>query len=612
MTKQLPRLIQNLAVSWLTAVTLEYILLPGGQKSLAGLAGIREMSGVRVLCVTALGMLLWNLAPRSRYQRWGLPAVFSLYAAASLRCCFTWPFLGACVLILALLVVYARYGWEQGAFPKGGDAGREGAYKLLTGILAAVFFFFVSGWTVARVRSFCAPTYDFGIFSQMFYSMRETGLPMTTLERDGLLSHFAVHMSPIYYLMLPAFCLAPIPETLQILQAAVISSAVIPLWKLGKTHGLHPGLRMLSCLLLLVYPAYAGGTGYDLHENCFLTPLILWLFWGIDRKNIPATAASAVLTLMVKEDAAVYAAVIGLYLLLRSALRRESWGLWTGGVLTAGAVAWFLGVTFYLAGSGDGVMTYRYQNFMYDGSGSLVSVIKAVLLCPMKAVFECVDEEKLGYIGLTLLPLLGLPLITRRYENLVLLIPYLLVNLMSDYRYQHDILYQYSFGSVGFFMYLAIRHVADLKGQWRRFLILGMAAVLSFACFCREILPVAAKYISYTIRYEARYDRQREILDTIPADAPTAATTFLTACLSDRPVLYDIRYSSREHILSCEYVVIKVSDTGSFRNYEEEGERGRENFVDMLLEQGYRLEQGLEGDLRIYRKGTHRGIGDQG
>ena len=78
-------------------------------------------------------------------------------------------------------------------------------------------------------------------------------------------------------------------------------------------------------------------------------------------------------------------AVVALWLILRAWLRGcNRWGLVTGGVLLAGALAWFLLVTAYLSRYGDGVMTNRYQNFMYGGSGSLFSVILAVLLSPMK------------------------------------------------------------------------------------------------------------------------------------------------------------------------------------------------------------------------------------
>ena len=321
------------------------------------------------------------------------------------------------------------------------------------------FFLFVSAWTVCRVRAFSTPTFDFGIFSQMFYNMKETGLPMTTVERDGLLSHFAVHMSPIYYLMLPFYCIAPRPETLQVLQAAVMTSAVLPLWKIGKLHGLSGLQRTLFCVLLMVYPAFSGGVGYDIHENCFLTPLILWLLYGIDKKSTSITAVSAALTLLVKEDAEVYVG-IALWLLLRSVLRRqegEKWGLIAGSGMLVGAIAYFFTVTGYLAENGDGVMTYRYNNFIYDGSASLVTVVKAVLMNPMKALYECVDEEKLKFIGQTMVPLLGLPLLTRRFERYVLLIPYVLINLMSDYQYQHNIYFQYAFGSTACLMYLGRR-----------------------------------------------------------------------------------------------------------------------------------------------------------
>ena len=112
---------------------------------------------------------------------------------------------------------------------------------------------------------------------------------------------------------------------------------------------------MLVCTVLFLYPAYSGGTSYDIHENCFLTPLILWLFYGIDRKNTVITAIAAILTLMVKEDAAVYVAVAALWLIVKTILRfkkLDTKNLITGIVLLAVSLAWFLVVTGYLAKSG--------------------------------------------------------------------------------------------------------------------------------------------------------------------------------------------------------------------------------------------------------------------
>ena len=81
--------------------------------------------------------------------------------------------------------------------------------KVLVTIMTALWLAFVIGGTVCRYLLNWSSTFDFGIFSQMYYYMKETFLPLTTCERDGLLSHFAVHMSPAYYLFLPIYWLFP-------------------------------------------------------------------------------------------------------------------------------------------------------------------------------------------------------------------------------------------------------------------------------------------------------------------------------------------------------------------------------------------------------------------
>ena len=591
-------LIRRLMLSWFAVVCLVYMINP---IDLTGVAGLEEISLPLVIAAVGAIFGILCLIPgrllTERMQRYLMVLFCGVLMACALWTSFTWPFLAACLLVSAALIVYALRGWNGEKRSLAAFEEKWG-YAWAAGAAALVFFLLVSLWTVCRVRSFSTPTYDFGIFAQMFHSMKTTGLPVTTVERDGALSHFAVHVSPIYYLLLPFYCLVPRPETLQVLQAAVLAIAVIPLWKLGKRHGLKPEFRFMLCLLLLLYPAYAGGTGYDIHENAFLTLLILWLFWAVDSHRGGQTAIAAMLTLMVKEDAAVYVAVLALWLLVKSAVRREGkWGLVAGGCLLAGALAWFGVVTGYLSQSGDGVMTYRYKNFIYDGSGSLLTVVKTVLMCPMKAVFECVDPEKLQFMGLTLGPLLALPLITRRYERYILLIPYLLVNLMSDYQYQHSIFFQYTFGATAFLMYLTLVNLADFRIEWRRGAALAAAVCIAAGCFAVQVMPRIVQYPKKCIQYDAYYDRLREVLDVVPDGASVAATTYYTTYLSGRDILYDVRYASRAHLLACEYIVLNVNDEKSFKAY-----GGYESLIAMLAEEGYELTAGYEGKLAIYHK----------
>ena len=606
----IPGCIRKIGIAWLLAVGIEQVLLPEALRDLEKLEGLAQMSLLRVAAITCgVSLLLFGisrLADTAGAERWGMAGLFGLLAIICLRSSFTWAFFAVCVLILTVLLVFGNYGWDSRPEPVFQRKKAHGIYFWMTVGLSVAFFLLVSSWTVGRVFALCSPTYDFGIFSQMFYHMKESGLPMTTVERDGLLSHFAVHVSPIYYLLLPFYCLVPTPATLQVLQAAVVTSAVIPLWKIGTHHGLTGAQRMLICAVLLLYPAFAGGTGYDIHENCFLTPLLLWLFYGIDRKNAALTAAAAMLTLTVKEDAAVYVAVIGLWLIVRGVLRDRNADRSmriTGAVLLAASLGWFFLVTRYLAEYGDGVMTYRYQNLIPHGASSLLTVIRSVLLSPMKAVYECVDGEKLEFIALTLLPLLGLPLLTRRYERYILLIPYVLVNLMSDYPYQHDLFFQYTFGSTAFLLYLTVVNLSDWKPDWRRGLAMAMTAAICAVCFGAVVAPTAVWYPAQAIRRFDYYQSIRDVLSRVPEDASVTATTWYTTALSQRETLYDVRYSSREHMLQTQYVVLDVAADSDYQKYATKGKRdGLEHLVRLLEENGYERCDAIENVLVIYRK----------
>ena len=604
-----PDVIRKLLISWLFAVAVEYLLLPASVRDLARLSGLARMSGLRIGIITAamLAVLLavsW-LKNAAVVERWVLVAVFAVLAASTLLFSFTWAYLVVYLLLLGLFAVYACFGWESAPEPVAEPKKSKKRYVILTAVIAVAAFIFVSVWTVAKVYTFCTSTYDFGLFAQMFYNMKESGLPMTTLERDAWMSHFDVHVSPIYYLMLPFYMLVPIPATLQVLQAAVMASAAIPMWKIGKHHGLSGLQRMLLCALLMLYPAFCAGASYDLHENCFLTPLLLWLFYGIDKKNTLITAIATVLTLMVKEDAAVYVAVIAVWLILKSLLRLKNgdkWSLILGGALLAVSLGWFFATTAYLAGKGDGVMTYRYKNFFFDGSTSLITVIKAVLLNPMKAVYECVDPEKLVYIGQTMIPLLGLPLLTRRYERLVLLIPYILLNLMSDYVYQHDIFFQYNYGSIAFLMYLTVVNLAELKINWVRITALALAVLLSGACFYQEIYPVGMAFPKFYKHYKNYYLSVQEALAIIPDDASVAASGYYTTLLSQRETIYDTFYCTTEHLLEVEYVALQANLEGDYNRFSFNHRNGLQCLQEFLERNGFELCHQLDGILLIYKK----------
>ena len=405
--------------------------------------------------------------------------------------------------------------------------------------------------TCLRYMTFSAPNYDFGLFVNMFHNMKETGLPLVTSERDQLLSHFAVHISPIYYLLLPFYFVFPSPMTLQIGQAVALASGVIPVLLLARHFKLSGRTQIFVTLIYALYPAISAGCFYDIHENCFLAPLLLWMFYFFEKEKYIPMYIFAFAVLMVKEDAAMYIILFALYVLIS---RRK---YIHGSILALGAVGYFVLALTLLTKYGDGVMTNRFSNLIFDSKDGLMGAIKTALVNPgylLTQLFTTSKDtwDKVAYLLQMFLPLGFLPFITRRQSRWLLLAP-MLMNLLTYYQYQYNIGFQYNFGVTAFLMYAMLVNLPDLQAPTRRNLVAFGAA----ACCCLYVMTVLPKWDQYTLRWKDGKDTYRQmeaILDTIPEDASLNVSTFLLSHVADRDVVYEIGYHKDKP--DVDYVVI--------------------------------------------------------
>lgn len=412
-------------------------------------------------------------------------------------------------------------------------------------LLILLFTVFVGGICCLYYNNYQTPCYDFGLFSQMFYYMKETGQDLTTCERDGLLSHFAVHVSPIYYLLLPIYALIPSPCTLLVAQALIVVSGVIPLVFICRHYNLSPLAAILFSVCYTLYPSFMGGCFWYLHENCFLAPLLLWYLYFSEKGAGFKTVLFALLTLCVKEDAAVYVAVVSLYFIF---VRKN----YKCNLLVLGlSVVYFTVVTHLMAVYGEGVMSNsRYGDYIYDGGG-LFTVIKAVIQNPVYVIRQVFDEKKWLFILQMLVPVCFLPLAIKRPTKLILLIPFILVNLMTSYPYQYDIGFQYTFGSGSILLYLAVTNYADMGIRRTKLLL---CAVLS------SVIIFSGGYFQktgYIYTYQSTAKQRQTItsaLSLIPDDASVASSTFLLANLSQRGEIYELETTRHK----AEYIVLDL------------------------------------------------------
>ena len=480
---------------------------------------------------------------------------------------------------------------------------------LLAGIGIALFTVWIGGICAAIYLNYGAPTYDFGIFAQMFYYMKKTGLPYTTCERDGLLSHFAVHLSPVYYLLLPLYLLFPDPATLEVGQCLVIASGVIPLILLARRFRLSKTASAVFAGIYLSYPAFVGGSFFHIHENHFLTAFLLWMFLAFEAGKTLPMAVTTLLVLSVKEDAAVYAVILILYFLIRDLReaaekkqepddsrplqsRKKAAAQW---ILLALSVLYFVLAVRWLSSSGDGAMTGRYGNYMYDGGSSLLTVIKAVLINPMYAAAQCFTDEKIFSSILILLPLGGMAVWMSSWEELLLLVPYLLFNMMSDYYYQHILGYQYYYGSGAFLFFLSVLHYSKWKGAVRRkILAFGLAAscLICVSMYHGRLFD----YLPSFWKNPSSRQEITELLSSIPDDASVKCSTFLLAGLSERDEIYDIDYTLRE----CDYLALDLRYLS-----------GREAFEEAMEDPRYELIAKKDHLAAVFKRWRGSGTGEK-
>ena len=335
-------------------------------------------------------------------------------------------------------------------------------------ILSAYWIFML--WT--RLKSYYAPGFDMGIFMQAYDNMIDPAhgfQPITTCERGCELTHFAVHFSPILYLLMPFCFFLDIGAVLVSAQIILVLSGVFPMFLICRQLKLSNVKTTVISFLYLLYPAMSSGSFYDFHENAFLAPLILWTLYFSHKKkwyNTLLMFVFALLVLAVKEDAAIYVAFIALYMILGR--RRYI----AGAFMFALSVAYFFFAIAMIAyfqqgmalGAEGNMLGSRFAHIIGAGAG-FSELIKVLILNPSLYIVKSLNINKLIYILNMLLPLAFLPIITRKPSRWILLGPLYILNIVPDYSPQHDIGYQYSFGSGALLVYLAALNLSDLSGD---------------------------------------------------------------------------------------------------------------------------------------------------
>ncbi len=499
-----------------------------------------------------------------------LAASFSLYAIASIANSSNnsdtraYTALVFILLALAMIAIIANFIKSENISLTARDISAKTSFIIVSIAFVALSAYFICVLG-ARTACYCSPCYDMGIFAQMYDNMTETLLPFTTCERGEHLSHFAVHFSPILYLLLPFCYIFKVTDVLVWAQILVVFSGVFPLLLICRKLKLSNIRSTLVCLVFLFYPAMSSGAFYDFHENAFLAPLILWTLYFVHAEKWIPTFVFALGVLAVKEDAALYVAFIALFVIFS---RKK---IWQGIGLFVMTVCYFLFAMFMLMQGGEGIMLGgRYYNIIGD-NGGFADLIRVALVNPALYAAESFTPEKLLYALNMLVPVAFLPLMTRKPSRWLLIAPLFVMNLITDYHYQYNLTFQYSFGSGALLIYAAAINLADMSNapfaipalngestepdkksfSMQRFAAGASAAIISVALTASVFLSAARapSEFFYVGRYFAEaktFDTVEEALSRIDRSKSVMATSMYLTHLYDVDKLYHTSQATKE------------------------------------------------------------------
>lgn len=239
-------------------------------------------------------------------------------------------------------------------------------------------------------------------------------------------------------------------------------------------------------------------------------------------------------------------------------------------------------------------MDNRFSNLFYDQQKGLSQLIRTVLVNPGYVISQIVANydangmEKIGYILLMFVPMAAVIFRNgKKYSRFILISPVIVINLLTLYVYQHDITFQYNFGSIALMMYLVIMNMADLKPKKAKVAI-SVAVICAGVMFMGSMAPRLNYYTSKYSQDKATYEKINIALSAVPKNASVCASGFFT------PHLKNLEMYDQNHLEETKYTDYLVID----ERYTDE----KSKFDTVLSSGQYDLIYNESGIISIYRK----------
>ncbi|MEL4896930.1 DUF2079 domain-containing protein [Crocosphaera sp. Alani8] len=388
---------------------------------------------------------------------------------------------------------------------------------------------------------------DLGWFDQSLYLISQGKPPIVSFSDDHILGD---HAAFIFYPLALFYIIYPNVHWLFLIQGLALALSIIPLWLLSKQAGLKDNLALCLVGVYLLYPLIFNVNLFDFHSEVIALPAIFWAVLAGRSKNFLQFTFAIVLILSCKAVLSLTVAAMGIWLLFFE--NRKKYGLLS---LFLGT-SWFIITTQLIIPffSGDEVAAVGRYSFLGD---SVTEIITNLILQPNLILGRLFTLVNLEYIILLFIPLIwGLNI--RYLSPLVAATPALILNLLTDYQPQKDLVHQYSIPILPFLLISVIATLAANKGLIRNPKYITLWSLIAFLAL--------GKYGYFTSRYLEQRETllaMREAVKLVPHEVKVLTSPQISPHLTHRSII-KLAIKDREpiNIKNYDYILLNTRYPG--------------------------------------------------
>ena len=384
--------------------------------------------------------------------------------------------------------------------------------SLITAVSALIFFLCSS----LRHALFQSTAYDLGWYDQVVYLISQGETPIVSFWGYHVMGD---HAAAILYPLALLYKIYPDVHWLFAVQGIALALGGWFTWRLALQATLSESQAVAMAVVYLLYPLVFNINLFDFHPEVLAIPGLLAAVLAARLGKIAWFIGCLILVLSCKAVLSLTVAAMGFWLLIFDKRRLF------GAIALSAGVAWFLIATQvvipWFSGGNEAPGVSRYT---YLGS-SVIEIIANLFLKPGLVLGHLFTLPNLEYLVLLFSPVIwGLSL--RYLTPLVVIIPTLAMNFLTDLQVQKDLIHQYSITAIPFLILAVIGTLAQ-GGGWLR----SQRAIILWALVAFVVL---AKFGYFGSRY---LQATKEAVALVETKGSLLTAAHIAPHLTHRPIV---------------------------------------------------------------------------